>query len=188
LTPEEGYEFLIVQTRKLADGFFRDPSKASDMNYTKTKDREISKAILRTMSAYYLLFGDKKGLTSDFKDMHEQGKFIFKVKKLAHEKLSWLKRAKNFILRKKPEKSTYEKLLEKALRVRYEDEMFDLDKDTSLIYKFFNETINEFKQIINDEVDLDIQFNEDRQKRLADYYERNTAALAEKISKTKNIG
>lgn len=185
LTPEEAYEFLIVQTRKLADGVFR--KSLSDMmaegggaladkkykEYVTEKDLQLSKAILRAVDAYYLLSGDKKGLTADFDEMFELGQFSFGIN------------AENF--------EGYNNLLRKAHKIRDQvkhpnkyakEEKFVLNQtEIRNIYQFFRFVTEMSKQVMNDE--RDYPFNRERTKRLEQYYQRNTPALAEMIDGIK---
>jgi len=184
LTPEEAYEFLIVQTRKLADGVFR---KSKDQfleesveladkkykEYVTEKDLQLSKAILRAADAYYLLSGDKKGLTADFDEMFELGQFSFGIN------------AENF--------EGYNNLICKAHKIRDQvkhpnkyakEEKFVLNREEIHdVYQFFRFVTEMSKQVMNDE--RDYPFNRERTKRLEQYYQRNTPALAEMIDSIK---
>jgi hypothetical protein len=175
ITPEEAYEYLIVQTRKLAEGVFRitDPSKHALLHpgenyddYIRQKDLQLSKAILRAASAYNILFSNKnETATANFKEMSKQARGIFRVAPLTPESEGLVIEARNVRYMKKTKHFTLG------------------EKKINEIYDFFNSIIDSSKQAMNDQ--FDYIYNSERLERIGKYYDRNTEALAERLNEAK---
>ncbi len=206
VTPEDGYEFLIIQTRKLAEGIFRE-------SYEHFKNRRLKDTYRESKNSLELGANVPQPDDPDLemkinaeyesdrklKDMHLAKAILRSAEALyimtgnrqdVATEFRRMKEHGEFLFRLS-EFQRFGELIGKALYVREhindtadKEARFELDtSEVNKILAYFGFITEIAKQHMNDE--RDYPFDQERLDRLEEYYVRNTPALMDILSAAK---